>query len=48
VFNVTEDALHPFIVQLDKQVKVPGKELMFSDTPLCEVLQTIGVVYGKK
>lgn len=49
MFNVTEDALQPFIVQLDKQqVKVPGKELMFSDTPLREVLQTIGVVYGKK
>jgi transmembrane sensor len=104
VFNVTEDALHPFIVQLDRQqVKVLGtkfmidyrdhlmvhvtsgcvmvingkdsvllstgmllsfykdtfnvashvsnadkKELIFSDTPLREVLQTIGVVYGKK
>jgi transmembrane sensor len=37
VFNV---ASH--VVNADK------KELVFSNTPLCEVLQTIGVVYGKK
>jgi ferric-dicitrate binding protein FerR (iron transport regulator) len=104
LFNVTEDAVHPFIVQLDQQqVKVLGtkfmvdyqdhlrvhvtsgsvmvingkdtaflsagmlltsgagvfnvaahvinadkKELVFSNTPLHEVLQTIEVVYGEK